>query len=310
MLKNKLVVTFLASIAFLSLGLNDYSIAKENHKLIQKNAMGEVDWLNKIIKVKGSGALPDKGGVAQKRLKARLAARNDAYRNLAEMVNGVKISSETNVKNFMVTSDIIKLKVDGVIKGARQIGEEKYNSDGSVEVELALPMFGNGSVASAVDLGNYVKSKESVDALIPYHIASIENIIIKEKARKNLYNNFILVEDKPVTGLIIQAEDLAVEPAMSPFIVGGGKIIYTGSKIDIDPDKIVKFGVTDYTETLEEAQSKTERIGTSPMIIEAKGATGAPYRTNILLDDETIENLVKANKKYNFLENLGVVIVI
>jgi hypothetical protein len=171
-------------------------------------------------------------------------------------------------------------------------------------------MFGNGSVASAVDLGNYVKSKESVDALIPYHIASIENIVIKEKARKNFYNDFIIVEDKPVTGLIIQAEDLAVEPAMSPFIVGGGKIIYTGSKIDIDPDKIVKFGVTDYTETLEEAQSKTERIGNSPMIIEAKGATGAPYRTNILLDDETIENLVKANKKYNFLENLGVVIVI
>lgn len=311
MFKRKIEIAILTSLSFfISISLNNNSIAKTNSKLIQKNAMGEIDWGNRIIKVKGSGALPDKGGSAQKRLKARLAARNDAYRNLAEMVNGVKISSETDVKNFMVTSDVIKLKVDAVIKGARQIGEEKYNSDGSVEVELALPMFGNGSVASAIDLGLYAKSKQSVDALIPYHVATIENIVIKDKITKKDYSNLILAENKPVTGLIIQAEDLAVEPAMSPFIIGGGKIIYTGSKIDIDPDKIVKFGVTDYTETLEDAQSKIERIGENPLVIEAKGATGNPYKTNILLDDETLENLIKENKKYNFLENLGVVIVI
>jgi hypothetical protein len=281
--------------------------AQNSEKIIQNIPGGQIDWANKLVIVKGQGAPPNTGGLPQRRLKARLAARTDAYRNLAEIVNGVQVTSETTVKNFVTISDITKLRVDAVVKGARQYGEEKYLSDGSVEINLALSLFGNGSVASALELGNYVKNKETIESFLPdTRIASLNDFAISEKKPEKIK----IADNSNVTGLIIDASSLGVEPAMSPFIVGGGKIVYAGGKIDIDPDNIVKYGVNDYANDIEAAKKDIKRIGALPMIIEAKGATGKPSRTNILLDEITLQSLKEANEKYKFLNNLNVVIVI
>lgn len=282
-----------------------------NQKLIKNTNNGQIDWFNKVVRVKGQAAQPDTGGVAQRRLKARVAARMDAYRNLAELVNGVQISSETDVKNFITENDVIKLKVDAVVKGARQSGREKILSDGSIEVELYLPMFGNGSLASALDLGNYATNKTTLSYILPNMVASTSDFAIVEdsKTNKNSYK-ISGIDTNNVTGLIIDASSLAVEPAMAPFIVGGGRIIYTGNKIDINPETIVRYGITDYTDDIEKAKKNIERIGKSPLIIEASGATGNPAKTNILLDELSLKNILDANQKSNFLSKLGVVIVI
>lgn len=278
-----------------------------SQKLIKNTANGQIDWFNKVIKVKGSGAPSDSGGIAQRRLKARVAARTEAYRNLAEAINGVQVSSETNVKNFMVTNDVIRLRVDAVVKGARQSGREKLLPDGTIEVELYLPMFGNGSLAGALDLGNYAKNKSTLAYILPFMVASANDFTIAENSQP-----VKVAADIPgnVTGLIIDASTLGVEPAMAPFILGGGRIIYTGNKIDIDPETIVKYGITDYTDSIEKAKKNLERVGNSPLIIQASGATGKPSRTNILLDELSIKNILEANQKSNFLTKLGVVIVI
>ncbi len=304
----KLILSILiASVNSLVLAsFNDVN-AQNSKSLIKSIAGGQIDWTNKVVIVKGQGAPPSTGGLPQKRLKARLAARTDAYRNLAEIVNGVQVTSETLVKNFVTVSDVTKLRVDAVVKGARQYGEEKYLSDGSVEVSLALSLFGNGSVASALELGNYIKDKETIESMLPdTRIASLNDFAIPEKKPVKIS----LEDSGNITGLIVDASGLGVEPAMSPFIVGGGKIVYAGGKIDVDPEKIVKYGVNDYTDDLDAAKKDVNRVGTSPLIIEAKGATGKPNRTNILLDEMTLKTIIEANEKHKFLNNLNVVIVI
>ncbi|MBC7545786.1 MAG: hypothetical protein H7338_23895, partial [Candidatus Sericytochromatia bacterium] len=54
---------------------------------------GSVDWTTGTIKVTGSGAPPDRGTTASKRLMALRAARADALRQLGEIINGVKVDS-------------------------------------------------------------------------------------------------------------------------------------------------------------------------------------------------------------------------
>jgi len=116
---------------------------------------GQLNWTAGTITVKGTGAAPERGSAAQRRLLAGRAAVVDGYRQLAEIVNGVRVDSETVVKDFVVESDVIRTQVTATIKGARQ-GEPRQLSDGSVEVEMQLPLYGNGSLADAIDLERQV----------------------------------------------------------------------------------------------------------------------------------------------------------
>src|SRR5437763_366327 len=102
--------------------------------LVQDTPNGQIDWAAGTITVKGNGAPPDHGSAPQKRLMAKRAAVADAYRNLAEVVKGVHVTSETTVENFVTTNDTIKTSVDALIKGAHPLGDPSYLSDGSVEV--------------------------------------------------------------------------------------------------------------------------------------------------------------------------------
>lgn len=307
-LKKLILAVTLFSVSFASVSEYNISFAEKASpaELLKVNDNGVIDWYRGIIRVKGAGAPPETGGAAQKRLKARLAARSDAYRNLLEIVKGVQVSSETTVNNFVTQSDVIVLRVDGVVRGARQISEKHYE-DGTEEVELALPLFGNGSIASAIELGNYVKNKRSVEALMSYRVAALKDFALTDELEPTRIS---MTNSDNVTGLIVDARDLGVEPAMSPFIVGGAKIVYAGGTINIDPENIVKYGITEYTNSLEDAKSKVDRVGKEPMIIEARGAVGRPSRTNILLNEQTINSLMEANEKHKFLNDLRVVIVI
>jgi hypothetical protein len=72
-------------------------------------------------------------GDAQKKLLSKRAAEADAYRKLAECVKGLRINSETYVKDFVAESDTIRAAVDDFIRGVR-IGDPKWYADFSCEV--------------------------------------------------------------------------------------------------------------------------------------------------------------------------------
>jgi hypothetical protein len=116
---------------------------------------GTVDWTRGRLVVTGSGAPPDRGSLAQKRLLARRAAIVDGYRQLAELINGVRVDSETVVKDFVIESDDIRTQVSALVKGATA-GEERYLSDGTVEVDLTVSLHGPSSLFAAVDFNKKI----------------------------------------------------------------------------------------------------------------------------------------------------------
>ncbi|MBC7541816.1 MAG: hypothetical protein H7338_03715 [Candidatus Sericytochromatia bacterium] len=116
---------------------------------------GTIDWTQGTLIVIGSGAPPDRGSPAQKRLLAKRAAVSDGYRQLAELVNGVRVNSETVVKDFVIESDTIKTQVNALVKGAHA-GEPRYLSDGTVEVDVTIALHGPASLFAAVDFDHKI----------------------------------------------------------------------------------------------------------------------------------------------------------
>jgi hypothetical protein len=77
---------------------------------------------------------------AQQKLLARRAAELDAYRKLAEMVQGLKIDSSTTVRDFVTQSDEIHTEFTHFIKGAETVGSPRYFDDGMCEVDMRLTL--------------------------------------------------------------------------------------------------------------------------------------------------------------------------
>ena len=75
---------------------------------------GSVNWTDGYIEAVGIGAPPQRNiGMPQARPMALRAAQVDAYRNLLEVVNGVRVDSTTTIRDFTVESDIINTRSRG-----------------------------------------------------------------------------------------------------------------------------------------------------------------------------------------------------
>jgi len=91
------------------------------------------------IRSRGSGVETNDPSMfpAEKALMAKRAAKLDALRNLAEEVYGVKITSDSYVRDFVLQSDDTRSRVNTFIQGARVVSEQKM-PDGSYQVEVEL----------------------------------------------------------------------------------------------------------------------------------------------------------------------------
>jgi len=109
---------------------------------LENSGPGKIDWTVGEVYATGIGAPPAMAvNAAQSRAMTERAAYVVALRNLLETVKGVRVDSETLVENFMVKSDVIRTRVDGIVKGARIVKKE-YMSDGSVEMLVAMSLKG------------------------------------------------------------------------------------------------------------------------------------------------------------------------
>lgn len=75
---------------------------------------------------------------AQNKLLAARAARADGIRKLAERINGLFITSETTVKDFVAESDTINTAMRAFLTGVREKGKPKWMEDGTCEVVMEV----------------------------------------------------------------------------------------------------------------------------------------------------------------------------
>lgn len=95
------------------------------------------EWADRTIKVTGTGAYREDLYGGQAKAMAKRAAQMDAYRLLVEQVMGLYLKSETTVRDFVTTSDELVGKVNGYLRGAKEV-DFRDIGDGTVEVDMEL----------------------------------------------------------------------------------------------------------------------------------------------------------------------------
>ena len=235
------------------------------------------DWESQKITVIGSGVPPAGIHGAQARIMAKRAAIADAYRQLAEAVQGVQVDAETTVEMAMVQSDMVKLRVNSVVKGAKIVAEN-VTSDGAFEVTMELPIFGSsGGLAEAVlERPAYVEPLPQVTTTVTVSI-------------KGGY-----------TGLIIDCRGFHLQPVMSPVIKNSnGQKIY-GHK-NLDYDKVIEYGMASYADSMNQAY----RAGSNPLVINAVRIDD--FNANPVVSANDADIILSENEISHFLEDTAVV---
>ena len=115
----------------------------------QNVSAAATQWDGGKIRVEGLGIAPTDARGSQAEALARRAALSDAYRQLAEQINGVNVDATTTVESMMLMNTTVRTHVTALIKGA-QIIDETARRDGSYVVTMEIPVYGTGSLASTV----------------------------------------------------------------------------------------------------------------------------------------------------------------
>jgi hypothetical protein len=76
----------------------------------------------------------------QARLMAKRAAEVDAQRRLAERIKGIRITSDTLVRDFVTESDVINTVCQTTLRGAREVRTYYHHDEPICEVTMAVPL--------------------------------------------------------------------------------------------------------------------------------------------------------------------------
>jgi hypothetical protein len=245
---------------------------------------GSVNWQDQVLRATGIGSPNPKVPFAAQRAGAIRVAKLDALRQLLETVKGMTLTSETTVRNAMIENDVIETRVSGVVKNFKSV-DTRYLSDGSVEVDVEMPLSGI-----------------LLDAILPGQLGGQTpgNLNYNVAAQPTFVNAVY-------TGLIIDARGLGLRPAMAPKIVdeNGNEVYGTGY---VSRDYAVQIGVVGYEKDIDRAKTN-ERVTDNAIIVKALRVEGT-NQTDVVVSNADAANIQAAAKNLNFMEQCKVMFIL
>jgi hypothetical protein len=261
---------------------------------------GSINYGDRTIQAIGIGFIPENViNAGQARRSAMRIAKQDALRQLIEIINGVNVTSETTVSGAMF-DDMIKTQVQGAIRGARQIGQTKYLSDTSVEVVYEVKMADISRVLLPMAEKAPTLTFDNVTATAPAGTAAAP-------AEQQQAGTDTGVKSGGVTGIIIDGTGLGLRPAMSPRILNqGGSVVYGPGQYS--RDYAAANGVVGYAKSLDQAKSDT-RVQGNPLIIRGASTSGSTS-ADVIISNADAGKLAVADGAAGLLKNCRVMIVL
>ncbi len=261
---------------------------------------GSINYGDRTIQAIGIGFIPENViNAGQARRSAMRIAKQDALRQLIEIVNGVNVTSETTVSGAMF-DDVIKTQVQGAIRGARQIGQPKYLSDTSVEVVYEVKMADISRVLLPM-------AEKAPTLTFDDTNVSVSGTVASAAEQQQAGTADTGVKSGGVTGIIIDGTGLGLRPAMSPRILNqGGSVVYGPGQYS--RDYAAANGVAGYAKTLDQAKSDT-RVQGNPLIIRAASTSGSTS-ADVIISNADAGKLAVADGAGGLLKNCRVMIVL
>ncbi len=247
---------------------------------------GSINWSGGYLEAVGIGAPPEQYiGRPNARPMALRAAQMDAYRNLLETLNGVRVDAVTVVRDFTTQSDVINAQVQGIVKGAKTMKQD-YLSDGTVEVTVRMPLSGD---FSQVIVPRILERKQAMLPPAPV-------VALPAGPAAVVY-----------TGLVVDARGLQARPAMSPKILDEeGKEVY--GSMNVDREYAVQQGMSGYARDLTAAQSNS-RVTSNPVTVKGMKA-GGQGRSDIVISNADATAIRGAADNLTFMKKCRVMIVL
>ena len=267
--------------------------ADQQNEIIENVGNGSINWSKSFLKATGTGPPPEQ--ICDKenaRSMALRSARQDALQNLLEVIKGVRIDSNTRVKNFAVKSNVIESKVQEMVRDA-QVINKKYMSDGTVEVAMLMNL--HGGFAQLV-LPADIKQISSVKIVASNHDASVFSSTEYAASKHDIY-----------TGLIVDAGGINAKPAMAVAIFDeNDKEIY-GSAF-ASREFAVQKCMSGYVKNMASAL-KDSRVTGNPLTVKGLRTKG-PGRSNIIISNADASKIYSVFEHLAFFKECRVVIII
>jgi len=270
------------------------------------------------------------------------AAYADALANLLEITAGVNVTATTTVEDYMLKDHTIELKVQGVVKGSKEV-ERVFDEDKKmaiIEVGIAMenlamgipsePVFADVPLTMDVwetkgkatleeiagdnmELSKAISSSDNLDDIeskIKNMAAENEELLATVKILTREITEIKGTETKPVvyTGVVVDAAGSDIKPCIAPNIYyksgDSYKLLY-GMEDGRARDNNM-HALVGWERTLAGA-SDNERVTRKPLVIKATHLSKEQAALAINEDDaKTIEAL---NQEMRFLEEGRVVVI-
>lgn len=130
--------------------ISNEQLEKYTKEVVENKPNGKVNWTQQFVEAKGQSVIDTTRfkNPAQAKAMAIRGAVVVAQRNLLEITKGVNVVGETTVQDMITTGDYIYTRVEGLVKGAQQVGQAR-DVNGMMEVTLKMPIYGEAGLASA-----------------------------------------------------------------------------------------------------------------------------------------------------------------
>ena len=269
----------------------------------------------------------------QSRYKAMRAATVVAQRDLLEIMEGLRLSGQTTVRDGMLQSDDIRTSISGFLRGAVKCGEKYHGDRRYAEVCMKLHIRGKGGLYDVILPLIKEKKIQRVTPELPtdyYKPKLIPKVVGTEVVEETIQKKVPGAGGKPTTvtetvtetvavvqpppaaavvfdGLIVDVRDFKFRPALV------NTVVTDGEKVVFDPSKIlssvlVERGCGGFTTDPGKAKALLESWGSKkPLIIKGIGVV---KMTNAKVSPDDAAAIYLSDQKSNLLAQAKVVFLL
>ncbi len=235
--------------------------------LVQKvGELGVVNWTDFLIRTRGKGSENPSLPSDVRKESALDAAERDALVKALQLLNGIRLTSDLDVGEFLISNDSLHVEVMETASKNLRILDRVYFSDGSVELEAELPLLGPLMSLLLPEVGNG-------------HALGTE---LRQ-------NNF--------TGVVIDARGLELNPCLLPRVLNEDGTETYGKGL-IAREHAIRIGVCGWVK--DSLDVNDGRVGNSPVIMKAKNVVGDNL-TDLVISNEDAEILHASPKSLAIL---------
>ncbi len=271
----------------------------------------------------------------QSRYKAMRAATVVAQRDLLEIMEGLRLSGQTTVRDGMLQSDDIRTTINGFLRGAVKCGEKYHEDRRYAEVCMKLHIRGKGGLYDVIlplirenkiqrvtpDLPSSVYKPKLIPKVMGTEV--VEETVQKKVPEagdksatitETVKETAAIVEKVPppppaviFDGLIVDVRDFKFRPALvNTVVTEGDKVVFDPSKI-LSPI-LVERGCGGFTTDPGKAKALLESWGSKkPMIVKGVGVV---KMTNAKVSSDDAAAIYLSDQKSNLLAQAKVVFLL